>query len=84
MVPPYHSASDGANERMAQTGKDKLKRIKPADVRTQFDRVLFQYRTTPHAVSDCTFCQLLLGRMGKTPLDVLRPNLRATVLQKQL
>nr|XP_037275199.1 uncharacterized protein K02A2.6-like [Rhipicephalus microplus] len=47
-------------------------------------RVLFQYRTTPHDVTGHAPCELLLGRMVKTPLDVLHPDLRSTALLKQL
>lgn len=36
---------------MFETVKDKLKKSKPVDFRTQVARVLSQYRTTPHAVT---------------------------------
>ncbi|XP_037580337.1 uncharacterized protein K02A2.6-like [Dermacentor silvarum] len=71
MVPPYHAASNGAAERVAQTITDKLKKSKAGDFRTQVARVLFQYWTTPHDVAGHAPCELLLGRMVKTPLDVL-------------
>ncbi|KAM7298805.1 nuclear apoptosis-inducing factor 1-like [Ixodes scapularis] len=84
LVPPYHPASNGAAERVVQTIKDKLKKSQPGDFRTQVARVLFQYRTTPHEVTGCAPCELLLGRMVKTPLDVLHPDLRSSALLKQL
>lgn len=84
MVPPYHPASNGAAERVVQTIKDKLKKCKAGDFRTQVARALFQYRTTPHDVTGRAPCELLLGRMVKTPLDVLHPDLRSTALLKQL
>ncbi|XP_037574536.1 uncharacterized protein LOC119456791 [Dermacentor silvarum] len=47
-------------------------------------RALFQYRTTPHDVTGHAPCEFLLGRMVKTPLDVLHPDLHATALLKKL
>ncbi|XP_065287615.1 uncharacterized protein [Dermacentor albipictus] len=84
MVPPYHPASNGAAERVVQTIKDNLQKRQTGDFRTQIARILFQYRTTPHDVTDRAPCELLLGGMVKTPLDVLHPDLRSTVLLKQL
>ncbi|XP_037561420.1 uncharacterized protein K02A2.6-like [Dermacentor silvarum] len=79
MVPPYHPASNA--ERVVQTIKDKLKQTEAADFRTE---VLLQYRTTPHDVTGRAPWELLLGRMVKTPLDVLQPDLRSTALLKEL
>ncbi|XP_075534088.1 uncharacterized protein LOC142567823 isoform X2 [Dermacentor variabilis] len=45
--------------------------------------LLLQYRTTPHDVTGRAPCERLLGRMVKTPLDVLHPDLQSTVLFKQ-
>lgn len=45
---------------------------------------MFHYRTTPHEFTGRAPCELLMGRMLKTPLDVLHPDLRKTALQKQL
>ncbi|XP_077529547.1 uncharacterized protein LOC144141993 [Haemaphysalis longicornis] len=47
-------------------------------------RVLFQYRTTPHDVTGRAPCELLLGWVVKTPLDVLHLDLRSRALLKQL
>ncbi|XP_065303771.1 uncharacterized protein [Dermacentor albipictus] len=84
IVPLYHPASNGAAERVVQTIKDKLKKNQTGDFRTHIARVLFQYRTTPHDVIGHAPCELLLGRVVKTPLDVLHPDLRSAVLLKQL
>ncbi|XP_070395522.1 uncharacterized protein [Dermacentor albipictus] len=73
-----------AAERVVQTIKDKLKKSQTGDFRTQIDRILFQYRTTPHDVTGRASCELLLGRMANTPLDVLHPDVQSTVLLKQL
>lgn len=84
LVPPYHPASNGAAERVVQTVKNKLKKSGSGNFQTQLARFLFQYRTTPHEVTGRPPCELLTGRIFKTPLDVLRPNLQASVLLKQL
>ncbi|XP_037564659.1 uncharacterized protein K02A2.6-like [Dermacentor silvarum] len=84
MVPPYHPASNGAAERVIQTIKDKLKKCKSGDFRTLVARALFQYRTTPHDGTGRAPCELLLGRMVMTPLDVLHPDIRSKALLKQL
>lgn len=64
--------------------KEKLKESQVGDFRTWVARVLFQYQTTPHDVSRRAPCELLVGWMVKTPLDILRPDLRSTALLKQL
>ncbi|XP_077561470.1 uncharacterized protein LOC144177740 [Haemaphysalis longicornis] len=84
MVPPYHYASNGAAERVVKTVEDKLKKIKAGDFWTQVARVLFQYRTTLHNVMGRAPCELQFGRMVKTPLDALHPDLWSTALLKQL
>nr|XP_037285009.1 uncharacterized protein K02A2.6-like [Rhipicephalus microplus] len=84
MVPLYHPTSNGAAERVVQTVKDKLKKSKGGDVRTQVARALFQYWTTLHDVTGRAPCELLMSRMVKTPLDVSHPDLRSTALLKQL
>ncbi|XP_075730814.1 uncharacterized protein LOC142774301 [Rhipicephalus microplus] len=84
LVPPYHPASNGAAERVVQTVENKLKKSGSGNFQTQISRFLFHYRTTPHEVTGRPPCELLTGRMFKTPLDVLRPSLQASVFLKQL
>ncbi|XP_075723749.1 uncharacterized protein LOC142765828 [Rhipicephalus microplus] len=84
LVPPYHSASSGAAERAVQTVKNKLRKAGPGDIRTQIARMLLTYRSTPHEVTGCCPSGLLLGRKLRTALDLLHPDLRTKVLQKQL
>nr|XP_037280716.1 uncharacterized protein LOC119174041 [Rhipicephalus microplus] len=75
LVPPYHPASNGAAKRVVQTVKNKLKKSGSGNFQMQISRFLFHYRTTPHEVTGRPPCELLTGRMFKTPLDVLRPSL---------
>nr|XP_037274948.1 uncharacterized protein K02A2.6-like [Rhipicephalus microplus] len=84
LVLPYHPASNGAAERVVQTVKNKLKKSGSGNFQTQISRFLFHFRTTPHKVTGRPPCELLTGRMFKTPLDVLRPSLQASVFLKQL
>ncbi|KAL1470297.1 hypothetical protein MTO96_024363 [Rhipicephalus appendiculatus] len=46
--------------------------------------MLLTYRSTPHEVTGCCPSELLLGRKLRTALDLLHPDLRTKVLQKQL
>ncbi|XP_075733136.1 uncharacterized protein LOC142775563 [Rhipicephalus microplus] len=84
LVPPYHPASNDAAERVVQTVKNKLKNSGSGNFQTQISRFLFHYRTTPHEVTGRPPCELLTGRMFKTPFDVFRPSLQASVFLKQL
>ncbi|XP_075559794.1 uncharacterized protein LOC142591356 [Dermacentor variabilis] len=71
---PYHPASNGADERLVDTVKDKLKKNQEGNFWTQVARVLFQYRTKTHDVTGRARCELLLGHMVKAPLKVLHPH----------
>ncbi|XP_077551254.1 uncharacterized protein LOC144164886 [Haemaphysalis longicornis] len=84
MVPPYHPASSGAAKWVVQTFRDNLKKSRAGDFRTSLARVLFQQQNIPHDLTGCYPCELLLGRMVKTPLDVLHPDARSTALSKHL
>jgi len=44
---------------------------------------LLAYRTTPHAMTGETPAMLLMGRNIRTRLDVLKPNIRQRVEEKQ-
>lgn len=85
LVPPYHPASNGAAERAVQTIKEKLKKAESGDgLHVQLARILLAYRTTPHEVAGCSPAELLMGRRLKTALDLLRPDLRTTVISQQI
>nr|XP_037275484.1 uncharacterized protein K02A2.6-like [Rhipicephalus microplus] len=71
-------------EQVVQTVKNKFKKSGSGNFQRHISRFLFHYRTTPHEVTGRPPCELLTGRMFKTPLDVLRPSLQASVFLNQL
>ncbi|KAK8785283.1 hypothetical protein V5799_008352, partial [Amblyomma americanum] len=84
LTPPYHPASNGAAERAVQTIKAKLKKAVGGSFDCQLARVLLNYRSTPHETTGCSPAELMMGRKLKTALTLLRPDMRSTVLTRQL
>ncbi|KAK8771151.1 hypothetical protein V5799_025607 [Amblyomma americanum] len=84
LTPPYHPASNGAAERAVQTIKTKLKKAVGGSFDCQLARVLLNYRSTPHETTGCSPAELMMGRKLKTALTLLRPDMRSTVLTRQL
>lgn len=80
---PYHPASNGLAERAVQTVKDALRKMSSGSMETKLARFLFHYRNTPHTTTGQTPSQLLMGRKVKTHMDLLKPDLGATVRYKQ-
>lgn len=80
---PYHPSTNGLAERAVKTVKQGLKKQAAATLQTQVSRFLFQYRTTCQATTGQTPSELMFGRRVKTRLDLVTPNLRSTVEQKQ-
>lgn len=82
---PYHPASNGAVERLVQS----VKRGVMAGIRSgvslerALQAFLLRYRTTPHTTTGISPSTLMLGRELRTRLDLLRPELRARVEDKQ-
>ena len=80
---PYHPATNGLAEGAVQILKNSLKKSEPGDIDKQLTRLLFHYRTTPHATSGISPAELLMGRPLRTHLDLLRPNIAARVHMSQ-
>ena len=82
---PYHPSSNGAAERLVRTFKEAMKAgvndgLSPHH---RLQNFLLTYRTTPHSSTNSTPCSLFLGRSMRTRLDLLRPDLGHTTLNKQ-
>ena len=71
---PYHPATNGLAERAVQILKNSLRKSEPRCIDKQLARLVFHYRTTPHATTGISPAELLMGRPLRTHLDLLRPN----------
>ena len=82
---PYHPATNGHVERFVQSFKQAL-HISKEERRSLNHRVatfLFQYRNTAHATIEILPAELMIGHIMRNRLDLLHPNLRNTVVNKQ-
>ena len=82
---PYHPSSNGAAERFVQTFKKAMKAGQGSafPLSQRVSNFLLTYRTTPHATTNETPSQLLMGRKIRTRLDLLRPDGERHVSSKQ-
>ena len=72
---PYHSASNGAVERLVKTFKQAMKAGEQDGftLQHQLQNVLITYRSTPHATTGQSPASLFLGSPLRTRFDLLRP-----------
>ena len=82
---PYHPATNGLIERFNKTLKQAIKtsRCTGKSVQEAVSRFLFSYRSTPHSTTEVAPSELFLGHKLKARLDLLKPDVRQTVLAKQ-
>ena len=82
---PYNPATNGLIERFNKTLKQAIKtsRCTGKLVQEAVSRFLFSYRSTPHSTTEMAPSELFLGRKLKARLDLLKPDVRQTVLAKQ-
>ena len=81
---PYHPSSNGLAERAVQTFTQSLRQIQGGSVKEKLTKSLFKYRITPHTVTGVAPAELLMGRRLRSRLDLLKPNIAATVENNQL
>ena len=82
---PYHPSSNGLAERFVQTFKRAMKASaeEPGSLNQRLNQFLFTYRSCPHATTNVSPSELFLGRTLRTRFDLLKPDLKSKVLDKQ-
>ena len=82
---PYHPSSNGAAERFVQTFKRSIKAAEQQgkSVSQRICEFLLSYRNTPHVTTKETPSMLFLKRQLRTRLDLLCPDIQATVHDTQ-
>ncbi|XP_054875417.1 uncharacterized protein K02A2.6-like [Amphiprion ocellaris] len=81
---PFHPSTNGLAERAVQTFKEGMKKMKEGTIQTRLSRFLFSYRITPHATTGLSPAELMMSRRLRSALDLVRPDVKTKVLQKQL
>lgn len=81
---PFHLSSNGLAERAVQTFKERMKKIKGDTLQTTQSRFLFSYRIIPHTTTGLSPAELMMSRRLRLALDILLPDVKAKVQQKQL
>ncbi|CAL9690514.1 unnamed protein product [Knipowitschia caucasica] len=82
---PHHPATNGLAERFVQTFKKSLKAMANEDISLQHkvDNFLLVYRNSVHATTNQTPAMLFMNRRLRSCIDLLKPNLRREVQNKQ-
>ena len=82
---PHHPATNGLAERFVQSFKQSMKASgKDGTVLQQkVANFLLAYRNTAHATTGQTPAMLFMGRNLRSRLDLLKPDIRKHVLEKQ-
>jgi len=89
LVPPYHPASNGAQERSVRVVKGALEKQGLQEtggmtLKHRLPNFLIKYRSTPHSVTGRTPAELMVKRQLRTRLTLLKPNLAQAVENKQM
>ena len=77
---PYHPATNGLAERAVQSFKGSMEKNTDG---SRVSRFLFLYRQTPHTTTGVPPAELLLGRIPRSHLDLLKPDVSLRVKAKQ-
>lgn len=83
---PYHPATNGLAERFVQMLNRSLTSMKedPGSTQTKLSKFLMKYRNTPHSTTGETPATLFMGRKLRTRLDLIKPDIRKHVTDKQV
>ena len=82
---PYQPATNVEAERFFRTFKEGLTTSKEDGLQLahRLQNFLLTYRTTPHSTTGTPPCDLLMGRRLRTCWDLLKPDIGATVRERQ-
>ena len=80
---PYHPSTNGAVEWFVGSLKQALRSVNSADLHFNLMSFLMTYRTTPHATTNASPCELFFKRHIRTRLDLFKPDLQKSVMEKQ-
>ncbi|CAL9702203.1 unnamed protein product [Knipowitschia caucasica] len=82
---PHHPATNGLAERFVQTFKQSMKASRKEEVSLQqkIANFLLAYRNTPHTTTGQSPAMLFMGRNLRSRLDLLKPDIRQHVTNKQ-
>lgn len=81
---PFHPASNGLAERAVQSFKQGMKKITGDTIDTRLARFLFNYRITPQTTTGLSPAEMLMSRRLRSTLDLLLPDVKSKIRQKQL
>ena len=81
----YHPSSNGLAENAVKSVKSALRKMcaKKGVLQDQIACYLFKHRLTPHTTTGRSPAELLLGRLPRSRLSLIRPNIVDDVLIKQ-
>ena len=81
---PYHPATNGLAEWFVQTFKQGLRASKSnKSISSKLANFLLVYRTAPHTTTAESPSMLFMKRNLRTKLDVMKPDIRKRVQDKQ-
>ena len=60
-----------------------MKKQKTGTIETRISRFLFAYRSTPHSTTNVSPAMLMFNRQLRSHLDLLKPDIEPTVLNRQ-
>ncbi|XP_018371357.1 PREDICTED: uncharacterized protein K02A2.6-like [Trachymyrmex cornetzi] len=79
LTAPYNPATNGQAERFIQTLKKSLRSIdtQKLDLNTALQRILMQYRITPHCTTEISSAELMFNRKVRCSLDIMKPTVKS-------